>query len=232
MLPRPVRFVVMPVAAQMQQIQLVDQPLFFKEVNRAVNGDQVYACIDFLRPLEDLVHIEVLLRVTQGRTEPLDLPFIKETVDRSFAKTPFLSRFYVWSMIDNVHRDELLAYDRSTREFRANPPESAQLLRRIRDLVPRKRAIVAFDTTIDGRSTYVQAQLRFQPLNSRETLSSFEAFAVDAERLRTEYFPALLRSKLEAIEGPIGFPPAKHDRMSVPPLMLLKRTSGFTCSYT
>src|SRR5205823_5213051 len=44
-------------------------------------------------------HIEVLLRVTQGRTEPLDLPFIKDTVDRSFGKTPFLSRFYVWSTI-------------------------------------------------------------------------------------------------------------------------------------
>src|SRR5205807_1013261 len=62
-------------------------------------------------------HIEVLLRVAQGRTEPLDLPFIKDVVDRSFAKTPFLSRFYVWSMIDSVHRDELLAYDRSTRQF-------------------------------------------------------------------------------------------------------------------
>src|SRR5581483_8144439 len=29
-------------------------------------------------------HIEVLLRVAQGRTEPLDLPFIKDVVDRSF----------------------------------------------------------------------------------------------------------------------------------------------------
>jgi signal transduction histidine kinase len=152
-------------------------------------------------------HIEVLLRVTQGRTEPLDLPFIKETVDRSFAKTPFLSRFYVWSAIGDVHRDEVLVYDRAGREFRANPPEGAQLLRRIRDLVPRKRAIVAFDTTIDGRVTYVQAQLRFQPLNSRDTMSSFEAFAVDAERLRTEYFPWLLRTRLKAIEGPTGFPP-------------------------
>src|SRR5205823_6555502 len=131
----------------------------------------------------------------------------KETVDRSFEKMPFLSRFYVWSTIGGVHRDELLVYDRTTRDFRANPPESAQLLRRIRDLVPRKRAIVAFDTTIDGRLTYVQAQLRFQPLNSRDTLSSFEAFAVDAERLRTEYFPWLLRTKLKAIEGPTGFPP-------------------------
>src|SRR5262249_4461726 len=98
-------------------------------------------------------HIEVLLRVTQGRTEPIDLPFIKEVVDRSFAKTPFLSRFYVWSTIDPVHREELLAYDRTTRAFIANPPEAAQLLRRVKDLVPRKRAIVAFDTTIDGRLT-------------------------------------------------------------------------------
>ena len=154
-------------------------------------------------------HIEVLLRVTQGRTEPLDLPFIKDVVDRSFAKTPFLSTFYVWSEIGDVHRGELLAYDRAHREFRVNPLESAQLLTRIVELVPRKRAIVAFETTIDGRRTYVQAQLRFQPLNSRDRLSSFEAFAVDAERLRTEYFPAMLRARLKAIEGPTGFPPLR-----------------------
>ena len=32
--------------------------------------------------------------------------------------------------------------------------------------------------------------------------------------------------------GPSGLPPAKHEMISVPPLMLLKRTSCFTYEYT
>jgi hypothetical protein len=60
-IPRPVRFVVVPVAAEMQQIQLVDQTLLFKKINRAVNGNQVHARIDFLRSREDLIHVQVLL---------------------------------------------------------------------------------------------------------------------------------------------------------------------------
>src|ERR1700736_3272693 len=52
------------------------------------------------RSIEDTLktaYIEVILRINQGRTEPLDLPFIQETFDRSLAKTPFLSSFYIWS---------------------------------------------------------------------------------------------------------------------------------------
>jgi len=59
--PRTVSFVVVPVAAEMQQIQLVDQTLFFKKINRAVNGNQVNARIDFLRSREDLIHVQMLL---------------------------------------------------------------------------------------------------------------------------------------------------------------------------
>src|SRR5713226_3828963 len=62
-IPRPMRFVVVPVAPQVQQIQLVDQSLLFEEVNRAVSGDEVYASIDFLCPREDLIHVQVLLGV-------------------------------------------------------------------------------------------------------------------------------------------------------------------------
>jgi signal transduction histidine kinase len=161
------------------------------------------------RSIEDTLkaaRIEIL-RVTQGRTEPLDLPFIQRTYDAALAKMPFITRFYVRSGVGPVHRDEVLAYDRSTRDFQVNPPESAQILSRLYELAPSKRAIVTFDSTIDGRRMYVLAQLRFQPLNSRQRLSSFQAFTVDAGRLRTEFLPGLLQSRLKSIEGPAGFPP-------------------------
>ena len=47
----------------MQQIQLVDQPLLFKKIDRAVDGDEVNTGIDFLRSLEDLIHVQMLLGV-------------------------------------------------------------------------------------------------------------------------------------------------------------------------
>src|SRR5260370_1313760 len=49
MIPRPVRFVVMPVAAQMQQIQLVNQPLFLKKIDAGVHLVTVYRTIDLLK---------------------------------------------------------------------------------------------------------------------------------------------------------------------------------------
>jgi hypothetical protein len=62
-IPWPVRFVVVPVAAQMQQIQFVNQTLLFKKINRAVNGNEVYASIDFLCPREDLIHVQMLFGI-------------------------------------------------------------------------------------------------------------------------------------------------------------------------
>ncbi len=38
-------------------------------------------------------------------------------------------------------------------------------------------------------------------------MTSFVAFRVDAERLRTDYFPSLIRAKMKGVEGPTGFPP-------------------------
>ncbi len=59
---RPVRLVVMPVAAQMQQIQLINQSLFFEKINRSVDGNEVHARIDFLRPRQNLIYVQMLLR--------------------------------------------------------------------------------------------------------------------------------------------------------------------------
>src|SRR5258708_18812757 len=53
-------FVVMPVAAQMQQIQLVDQPLFFQQFDGAVHRNQVNARVNLLRAGKNLVHVKML----------------------------------------------------------------------------------------------------------------------------------------------------------------------------
>jgi signal transduction histidine kinase len=76
---------------------------------------------------------------------------------------------------------------------------------RFRELAPQKRAISVFEAPIDGRRTYFQAQLRWAT-PARETLTSFVAFRIDAERLRREYFPAFVAAKLASVEGPSGFP--------------------------
>jgi signal transduction histidine kinase len=151
-------------------------------------------------------HIETLLRITQAHTEPLDLPFIEHTYRQSLAKSGFVTRLYVWSAATDEHRDELLAMDRTHGGFYASPPETEALLARIRAFAPRKRAIVAFEMMLDGRPAYVQAQLRFV-FPSRDRLTSFVAFAVDAQQLRQDYFPALLQTKLKAWQTPTGFPP-------------------------
>src|SRR6185503_6604200 len=118
----------------------------------------------------------------------------------------FIDRYYVWSDETKEHRGELLAYDRDNRQFHTNVPEGAMLLKRLRELSAEQRAISTFETTVDGRPTYFQAQLRFT-FPTREKLTSFVAFRVDAERLRTDYFPSLIRAKLKGVEGPTGFPP-------------------------
>jgi signal transduction histidine kinase len=150
-------------------------------------------------------YINVLLRIGQRQTEPLDLSFIETTFQRSLAVDTFIARYYVWSEVTDDHRGEVLAYDRDSHGFLVNPPEAALLVQRFHELAPEKRAISAFEASIDGRKTYFQAQLRFT-FPSRERLTSFVALRVDAEALRRDYFPRFLASKLGAIEGPIGFP--------------------------
>ena len=108
-------------------------------------------------------YIHVMLRVSQAQTEPLDLALIAPTFEQGLATEPFVSRFYVWSDQTVQHRDEVLAYDRETHGFTADVPEGAFIVRRARELAPQKHAISLFETTIDGKHTYFQAQLRWKP---------------------------------------------------------------------
>jgi len=149
--------------------------------------------------------VDVLLKINQFQTEPLDLDFIQSTFDSGFTADPFVDAFYVWSDATTEHRDEVLFYDRKARAFAVNPPEAALLVNQFKELSAAKRAIAMFDAPLNGRRTYFLAQLRFT--FARERLTSFTVLRVDAERLRGDFIPALVATKVAKVEAPTGFPP-------------------------
>ena len=151
-------------------------------------------------------YINVLLRVSQAQTEPLDLPLIAPTLEHGLESEPFVNRFYVWSDETVEHRGQVLAYDREHHGFVSDVPEGPMMVQRFRELAPQKHAITVVDATVDGRRTYFQAQLRFR-FPARDKLTSFVALRVDAERIRSEYLPAFVAGHLKTVEGPTGFPP-------------------------
>ena len=58
---RAVSFIVMTISTKVEEIKLVNQALTLEQVNGPIDGDEMDLGIDFLRPLKDLVDIEVLL---------------------------------------------------------------------------------------------------------------------------------------------------------------------------
>ncbi len=167
------------------------------------------------RSLEDYLkrpHISVLLRIPQARTEPLDYEFVEPIFNDALAESPFVESFFVWSEM-GPQANEWLVFDHASKampsgareRFRHDKVLGDRLLRRMRDLVTTRRAIVAFTEDINGRPHYVQAQLRFEG-PARGRMTSVLAFAVDAEKLRTQFVPAVLRDWLATIQHPTGFP--------------------------
>src|SRR5262245_48064910 len=152
--------------------------------------------------------VDVLLRIGQRQTEPLDLSAIQTTFEQGFVSDPFVDRFYVWSEISNDHQRDVLALDRGSHEFIVNPPESAMILKHFHELAKEMRAIAVFEAPIDGQRSYFQGQLRFT-FPSRDRLTSLVAIRVDAEKLRREFVPKLVTSKFANVEGPTGFPSLK-----------------------
>jgi signal transduction histidine kinase len=149
---------------------------------------------------------DVILKIFQYQTEPLDLPFIENTFRQGLDTDPFVDGFYVWSDATIEHRDDLLSFDRDTRRFVTNPPETALLLDQFRAMAPAQRAIAVFEAPLNGRATYFLGQLRFT-FPSRDRMTSFVALRVDAERLRTTFIPQVVAKRLAKVEGPTGFPP-------------------------
>src|SRR5262245_16334692 len=62
-------------------------------------------------------YINVLLRVSQAQTEPLDLGLIGPTLEAGLENQPFVQRYYVWSDQTVEHRGGVLAYDRGSPGF-------------------------------------------------------------------------------------------------------------------
>ena len=54
---RAVAFVEMAVAAEMQEVKLVDQAMAFQEIESAIDGYAGYAWVEFLGALEDFVGV-------------------------------------------------------------------------------------------------------------------------------------------------------------------------------
>ena len=169
------------------------------------------------RSVEDYLkrpHISVLLRIPQSRTEPIDLAWINPIFGDGLKESPFVDAFFIWTERGHL-ANKWIAFDHDTdaqpaddlhRRFREDPVFGAKLLPRLRELVKMRMAIVAFTEEINGRKYYVQAQLRFESF-ARERMTSVVALAVDAEKLRTQFIPALLRERMANVQQPVGFPP-------------------------
>lgn len=163
-------------------------------------------------------HISVLLGIPQARMEPPDLAFIDPVFAEGLAESPFIDEFIIWvadepgsatgRWIEFDHTSLTAPAGVIDQRFHEDPQGGGPLLAKLRDMASRRRAIVAFADDLHGRKHYIQAQLRWAS-PARERLTSFIAFAVDAERLRREYFPALVASHLKALQQPAGFPPLR-----------------------
>jgi signal transduction histidine kinase len=158
-------------------------------------------------------YFNVILRVPQARVEPLDLPFIDPIMRDALIESPYVTSFFVWTE-RGPHGNKWLAYDQQSMalpagnvegRFREDTVFGSKLLPRLHGLVKTRMAIVAFTEEINGRKYYVQAQMRFESF-ARERMTSVVGFAVDAERLRAEFIPALLRDRLANVQQPVGFP--------------------------
>src|SRR5207247_11194112 len=150
-------------------------------------------------------YLNVLLRVPQAQTEPLDLSQIGPTLQQGLSTEPFVDRFYVWSDLTVEHRDEVLAFDREHGDFTDEVPEASLLVQKFRELAEQKHAISIFEASVGGHRAYFQAQLRFR-FPARDKLTSFVALRVDADDLRRRFLPAFLNARLKTVEGPTGFP--------------------------
>src|SRR5690606_19891615 len=131
------------------------------------------------------------------------------------AGSPFIEELWLWSETTDGYEDQFLVFSRerlqrepasSKHRFYVSPERHQQIVPMARELGMQRRAIVAFPTVVDGRRKYVQLQLGFDGPN-RDRVTRLLGFMVDAEELRTSYFPKLIQRRLASVQQPIGFPP-------------------------
>ena len=180
--------------------------LVLRQLSQETSDGVTKVLVDALRT----VRVDVLLKIGQRQSEPLDLPFIANTFEQGLIADPFVDRFYVWSDVTTEHRGDVLAFDRTHHEFIVNPPEGALLVKQFQALASEQRAIAIFDGLIGDRRTHFQGQLRFT--FTRDRLTSFVALAVDAERLRRDFVPALVAEQVRQGGRAHRIPVARRDR--------------------
>ena len=130
------------------------------------------------------------------------------------AASPFIEELWFWSGEADGFENKFFVFDRAsgqapstgTARFRESPRRYAEVVPRARQLGTERRAIVAFPAQIDGRRKYVQLQLGFDGPN-RDRVTRLLGFMVDAEELRTTFFPSLIQRRLANVQQPVGFPP-------------------------
>ena len=160
-------------------------------------------------------HIDLLLRPgQQGRMDPPDLAWIDSVFAEGLAASPFIEELWLWTGRGEGRSDKMFVYDRASlaappgaldQRFRESAARHTQLVPLLLGMSAERRAIVAFPAVIDDRQKYVQVQLRFTP--TRDRITGFLGFMVDAEHLRSTYFPSLIQRRLADVQQSIGFPP-------------------------
>ena len=61
MIARAVGFVIVAIAAEVEEVEFVDEALALEKIDGAIDGDEMDFGINFLGAIEDLVDVEVLL---------------------------------------------------------------------------------------------------------------------------------------------------------------------------
>jgi signal transduction histidine kinase len=161
-------------------------------------------------------HIDLLLRpARESRLNPPDFGWLDTVFAEGMAGSEFIQELWFWSEEAKGYEDKFLVFDRAAlhtqpadndRRFHDSPTRHTQIVPMARKLGAERRAIVAFPVHIDGRKKYVQLQLGFEGPN-RDRVTRLLGFMVDAEELRTNYFPAVISRRLANVQQPIGFPP-------------------------
>ena len=161
-------------------------------------------------------HIDLLLRPgQQARLNPPDFGWLDTVFGEGMAASDFIEELWFWSENAEGYEDKFLVFDRASlhtqpadgdRRFHPSPRRHQQIIPHVRRLTAQRRAIVAFPAEVDGRKKYVQMQFYWDGPN-RDRVVRLLGFMVDAEELRTKYFPGLIQKRLAAVQQPIGFPP-------------------------
>jgi signal transduction histidine kinase len=161
-------------------------------------------------------HIDLLLRPgQQTRLSPPDFGWLDTVFAEGMTASEFIEELWFWAEGADGTDDRFLVFDRASlhtqptdtdRRFHTSPKRHEQMIPHVRRLSAERRSIVAFPAVVDGRKKYVQLQLGWDTPN-RDRAVRLVGFMVDAEELRTRYFPMLIEKRLATVQQPIGFPP-------------------------